>query len=130
MVERHLELTQHLARSIREPPDLELLAEVPLNVVCFRFHPPGLDDDDALDRLNRALGKAVVEEGRAVPGVTRFLPAFPRGGVVGVVLGVIVVRRAAATRKGRVWAHALWIPVAAFVLLMAAIVLALRSWGG
>lgn len=48
---------------------------------------------------------------------------------VGVLVGVIAVRAAAATPRGRTWVHALWIPVVAFVALMTAIVIALRNWG-
>jgi glutamate/tyrosine decarboxylase-like PLP-dependent enzyme len=40
-----------------------------LNVVCFRFHPPGVDDRD-LDELNRSLGKAIIEDGRVYYGTT------------------------------------------------------------
>ncbi|MGZ8607541.1 MAG: pyridoxal phosphate-dependent decarboxylase family protein [Actinomycetota bacterium] len=63
MVERHLDLAQRLAGRIDEEPALERLADVPLNVVCFRFRPSGLDDA-ALDDLNRRLGEAVIEDGR------------------------------------------------------------------
>jgi glutamate/tyrosine decarboxylase-like PLP-dependent enzyme len=40
-------------------------------VICFRAHPPGLDDKEELDRLNRALGEAVVADGRILFGTTR-----------------------------------------------------------
>jgi len=52
MVERHVRLAQRVAQQVDESPDLERLAEVPLNVVCFRFRPPGVPED-ALDDLNR-----------------------------------------------------------------------------
>ena len=42
LVERHCDLAQHLAAAVDAAPDLERLAEVPLNVVCFRYRPPGL----------------------------------------------------------------------------------------
>ena len=35
MVERHLELAQHLAARVDAEPELERLAEAPLNIVCF-----------------------------------------------------------------------------------------------
>ncbi|MGZ8626423.1 MAG: pyridoxal phosphate-dependent decarboxylase family protein, partial [Actinomycetota bacterium] len=71
MVERHLELAQRLAGRIDEEPALERLADVPLNVVCFRFRPSGLDDA-ALDDLNRRLGEAVIEDGRVYAGTTTY----------------------------------------------------------
>src|SRR5579872_4036594 len=39
MVERHLALAQHLASRVDGAPELERLAAVPLNIVCFRAHP-------------------------------------------------------------------------------------------
>ncbi|HEV3399390.1 MAG TPA: pyridoxal-dependent decarboxylase, partial [Actinomycetes bacterium] len=37
LVERHCDLAAHLAAAVDAAPDLERLAEVPLNVVCFRY---------------------------------------------------------------------------------------------
>ncbi|MGZ8583595.1 MAG: pyridoxal phosphate-dependent decarboxylase family protein [Actinomycetota bacterium] len=71
IVERHLDLAQRLAGRVDEAPDLERLADVPLNVVCFRFRPEGVPDD-ALDDLNRRLGEAVIADGRVAYGTTDF----------------------------------------------------------
>ena len=51
MVERHLRLAQRLARAVDAAPDLERLADVPLNIVCFRYRPGDLSDE-SLDTLN------------------------------------------------------------------------------
>jgi hypothetical protein len=40
-------------------PDLERLADVPLNIVCFRSKPPGYSDAE-LDEHNRRLGAALL----------------------------------------------------------------------
>jgi glutamate/tyrosine decarboxylase-like PLP-dependent enzyme len=71
MVERHLDLAQHLARRVDDDPDLERLAEVPLNIVCFRFRPDGRSDGE-LDDLNRRLGEAIIEDGRVYVGTTTY----------------------------------------------------------
>ena len=71
MVERHLQLAQRVALQVDEAPDLERLAEVPLNVVCFRFHPPGVPDH-TLDNLNRELGDRILEDGRVYFGTTEY----------------------------------------------------------
>ena len=71
MVERHLALAQRVANQVDDAPDLELLAEVPLNVVCFRFRPHGVEEKD-LDELNRRLGAMVLEDGRVFFGTTEF----------------------------------------------------------
>jgi glutamate/tyrosine decarboxylase-like PLP-dependent enzyme len=71
MVERHLRLAQHLSARVDEEPELERLAETRLNIVCFRYHPPGLDEDE-LDELNTALGQDVLADGRVFFGTTRY----------------------------------------------------------
>jgi glutamate/tyrosine decarboxylase-like PLP-dependent enzyme len=70
MVERHLALAQRVGEQVEAAPELELLAPVKLNVVCFRLHPPGLDDEADLDELNRRVGAAVIEDGRVYFGTT------------------------------------------------------------
>lgn len=61
-----------LAARIETEPELELelLAPVPLNIVCFRHHPPGLAGD-ALDRHNHEVACDVQESGKAVVSTTR-----------------------------------------------------------
>jgi glutamate/tyrosine decarboxylase-like PLP-dependent enzyme len=71
MVERHLELAQRLSRRVDETPELERLAETKLNIVCFRFRPPGLEEE-RLDELNLALGRDILEDGRVFVGTTRY----------------------------------------------------------
>jgi glutamate/tyrosine decarboxylase-like PLP-dependent enzyme len=71
LIERHLDLAQHLARQVDEAPDLERLAQVPLNIVCFRYRPPGVPESD-LDDLNRSLGTDVLADGRVYVGTTLY----------------------------------------------------------
>jgi glutamate/tyrosine decarboxylase-like PLP-dependent enzyme len=71
LIERHLDLAQHLARQVDEAPDLERLAEVPLNIVCFRYRPPGVPENE-LDELNRRLGEDVLADGRVYVGTTLY----------------------------------------------------------
>jgi glutamate/tyrosine decarboxylase-like PLP-dependent enzyme len=70
MVERHLRLARRVAAQVEAADDLELLAPTRLNIVSFRFVPPGFAGD--LDRLNEALGAAVNEDGRVMFGSTRY----------------------------------------------------------
>jgi glutamate/tyrosine decarboxylase-like PLP-dependent enzyme len=71
MVERHLDLAQRLGRRVESEPELELLAPVTLNIVCFRYRPPGLGEDE-LDDLNARLGEDVLADGRVFFGSTRY----------------------------------------------------------
>jgi glutamate/tyrosine decarboxylase-like PLP-dependent enzyme len=69
MIERHVQLARRLAEQVDSEADLELLADVSLNVVCFRYRPPGVGDDE-LDEMNRRLGQAVLDDGRVYFGTT------------------------------------------------------------
>ena len=69
MIERHLDLAQRLARRVRDGRRPQLLAEVPLNIVCFRHRPEGLTEEQ-LDEHNRRLGEAVLQDGRVYMGTT------------------------------------------------------------
>ena len=69
MVERHLGLARRLADQVDAEPELERLAEVPLNVVCFRYRPPGVAEGE-LDELNRRRGQAVLDDGCVYFGTT------------------------------------------------------------
>ena len=72
MVEGHLDLAQRVARRVDEADDLERLAEVPLNIVCFRYRPPGEDDEQTLNDLNRRIGDEVLRDGRVYVGTTLY----------------------------------------------------------
>jgi glutamate/tyrosine decarboxylase-like PLP-dependent enzyme len=81
VVERSLDLAAHVAAEVQAADDMELLAPAPLNIVCFRYRPPGVPDE-ALDELNLAIGRDVLADGRVYVGTTRwagtvgFRPAF------------------------------------------------------
>lgn len=69
LVEQNVTQARHLRDRILAEPRLELLAPVPLNVVCFRYVHPGLDDA-AFDALNEEILLRVQERGIAVPSST------------------------------------------------------------
>lgn len=72
VVDRNLDLAQHLAAVVDAAPDLERLADVPLNIVCFRYRPQGSQDGPALDDLNRRIGEAALADGRVFFGATSY----------------------------------------------------------
>jgi glutamate/tyrosine decarboxylase-like PLP-dependent enzyme len=71
MVEGHLDLAQHLAGFVDGAPELERLANVPLNIVCFRLN-PGDRSEAELNQLNARLGQALLDDGRVYAGTTTF----------------------------------------------------------
>ncbi len=71
MVERHLALARHLGDRVDREPELERLADVTLNIVCFRVRRPGLSEEE-LDELNRRLGERLLADGRVFCGTTLY----------------------------------------------------------
>ena len=74
LVEQNVEQARHLARRIEESRELELLAPVSLNVVCFRYR-AGLPER-VLDGLNREILMRIQESGVAVPSGTTLRGRF------------------------------------------------------
>ncbi len=59
----------YLGELIQQRPTLELLAEVNLNIVCYRFNPGGMTGE-ALNALNKELLMTLQERGIAAPSYT------------------------------------------------------------
>ena len=57
------------------------MADVPLNIVAFRYNPGGLSDQE-LDNLNQEMGKRILVDGQFLVGTSKlgprsiFRPAF------------------------------------------------------
>jgi glutamate/tyrosine decarboxylase-like PLP-dependent enzyme len=66
-------LAKYLAQRIAEhPTTLQLLAEVTLNIVCFRYVPTcGASDTVHIDGINSACVVAIHNEGLVAPSATR-----------------------------------------------------------
>jgi aromatic-L-amino-acid decarboxylase len=62
-IRKHIELAQNHKNTIDKEEHFELLAPVPINTICFRFHPSYIDDDKKLNELNSRLLDAVNKSG-------------------------------------------------------------------
>ncbi|HEX9987903.1 MAG TPA: pyridoxal-dependent decarboxylase [Chloroflexia bacterium] len=69
LIRQNVAQAAYLGKLVEESPQLELLAPIELNVVCFRFVLPGLDDAK-LNTLNEELLIRLQEAGLAVPSST------------------------------------------------------------
>jgi glutamate/tyrosine decarboxylase-like PLP-dependent enzyme len=69
LVQQNLAQAQYLAARVDAAPDLERLAPVPLNIVCLRYNPGGMDEA-ALNALNEELVIRLCESGLALPSYT------------------------------------------------------------
>ncbi|MDB4885765.1 MAG: hypothetical protein JWN79_1203 [Gemmatimonadetes bacterium] len=70
LIEQNVRQAHALAALVDAHPALERLAPAPLNVVCFRYAPPGYPDA-GLDALNEEILLRLQERGLAVPSGTR-----------------------------------------------------------
>jgi glutamate/tyrosine decarboxylase-like PLP-dependent enzyme len=69
MIARNVEQAHYLGELIDAAGDLEKMAPIGLDIVCFRFNPGGLDTD-ALNALNKRLLIELQEGGVAAPSYT------------------------------------------------------------
>jgi glutamate/tyrosine decarboxylase-like PLP-dependent enzyme len=70
LISQNIAQARHLAALVERSGELELMAPVALNIVCFRYRAPGLDGP-ALDTLNQELLIRLQEGGVAAPSYTR-----------------------------------------------------------
>lgn len=81
IVEHCLDIAQHFAEQVKQQDQLELMNDVQLNIVAFRYNPGNMSEAD-LDTLNERLGESVLADGRFLVGTTKigartvFRPAF------------------------------------------------------
>ena len=69
MITRNVEQAHYFGRLVEQTPELELMAPIGLDIVCFRFNPGGLSDD-VLNALNKELLIRLQEQGIAAPSYT------------------------------------------------------------
>ena len=69
VIQQNIDQARYLAGLVAAAPELEQALPVALNIVCFRYVQPGLDDA-ALDQLNKEIELELQERGIAVPSVS------------------------------------------------------------
>ena len=62
-IRHHISLAQDVKKTIEQHRHFELLAPVPLNTLCFRFHPDYISDEQKLDELNEQLLNRIQQSG-------------------------------------------------------------------
>ena len=66
MIQQNIDQAHYLASLVESEANIELALPVSLNVVCFRYTRPGLDDA-ILDPLNKHIEIELQEKGIAIP---------------------------------------------------------------
>jgi aromatic-L-amino-acid decarboxylase len=69
IVRQNLEQAQFLSSLIQQTDNIELLADAPLNIVCYRYNPGNLSDEE-LNLLNKTILMQLHEHGVAAPSYT------------------------------------------------------------
>ena len=69
MIARYVEQAHYFGQLVEQDPQLELLAPIGMDIVCFRFNPGGMDDEK-LSALNKEILMQLHESGVAVPSYT------------------------------------------------------------
>jgi len=69
MIARNVEQAQYFGELVEREPNMELMAPIGLDIVCFRFNPGGLDDEK-LNALNKEILMQLHEQGIAAPSYT------------------------------------------------------------
>ncbi len=69
MIDRNVDQAHYFGRLVEQAGDLELVAPIGLDIVCFRFN-PGTLADAAVDAINKEILMQLHEQGIAVPSYT------------------------------------------------------------
>ena len=69
LIQQNIDQARYLTSQVEDMSELQLLAPVPLNIVCFRFVADNLDDE-SLNDLNKELLIDLHESGVAAPSYT------------------------------------------------------------
>jgi aromatic-L-amino-acid decarboxylase len=69
MMARNVEQAHYLGQLIERKQDVELLAPIGLDIVCFRFNPGGMEEE-ALNALNKEILIQLHEQGICAPSYT------------------------------------------------------------
>ena len=75
-IDRALDGAAYAERWVRDSPELELLSPAALGIVCFRRHPAGLNDAEALERFNAALVAGLARSGVGLLSSTRLFGRY------------------------------------------------------
>jgi len=73
VIQRSCELARYLERRVLSSTELELMAPVELNIVCFRYR---FDEDELADQLNRQIVIQLQESGVVAPSATTIAGRF------------------------------------------------------
>lgn len=75
-ITEHISLGQWFKEQILKTKEFELLAPVPLNLVCFRIRPDGIDDEIELEKINKKFLQNLNDSGKILLTQTKLKNKF------------------------------------------------------
>jgi len=69
-------LAEKITQIIKERDDFDLLAPVPLNTICFRYHPNNINQEDILDQINEKIIQSINSSGKCYFSHTKLKGKF------------------------------------------------------
>jgi aromatic-L-amino-acid decarboxylase len=75
-IKKHIDMVQELTIQIEKEPDFEIMAENPLNMICFRFHPENIQEEASLNKMNQLILSQVNKTGETFLTHTKVRGAF------------------------------------------------------
>lgn len=63
-IKEHIEMAQALGKQMDKHSDFEQLVPLNFNMLCFRYHPKGINDENKLNTLNEQLINALNDSGK------------------------------------------------------------------
>jgi glutamate/tyrosine decarboxylase-like PLP-dependent enzyme len=69
MIARNVEQAHYFGQLVEKDPQMEMLAPIGMDIVCFRFNPGGMDNNE-LNALNKEILMQLHEKGIAAPSYT------------------------------------------------------------
>ncbi|MGB3075348.1 MAG: pyridoxal-dependent decarboxylase [Chitinophagales bacterium] len=76
IIRQHIEYGQWLKHEIASTPFFEVMAPVPLNLICFRIKPKGIEDEPTLESINKALIEKLNASGKILLTQTKLNDRF------------------------------------------------------
>ncbi len=83
IIRNHIAMATRLEKTIRDTHDFEILAPLSTNLVCFRYHPQGVDDLPKLNDLNERLENQLNASGKLFLTHTKLHGAYTLRMVIG-----------------------------------------------
>ncbi len=63
-IRRHITLVKQLEKQMEQNPNYEILAPTTMNLICFRYHPTTINDEEKLNQLNEQLLHSINKTGK------------------------------------------------------------------